>query len=344
MDNRERDLRKAAFIFVKELLNLRLGEKLLIYSDQGSDYQTAKVIQESAQQIGALTELFELNSRLKLPDMVRELTYKIEKGGFEVICELSEQYFYPTFAWKRALQLGSRIYSLGGVDADAFTHCVGNVNHNLMFQFGMALRGILKKAKTIQILTKKGTNIKFQINTNLVSRFVSRLKRKQSPYVMYPSGTPIQSGQSTFMGGQLAFLGIPETIEGTAVIDGFLWPPKEIGRVDVPIILKIKKGSVIEIKGSKILNRWFEGQTKGIQHFCFGFNPGAKLSGKLMEAERVFGYITIGIGKCPFHTDGVIKNPSILSNDELVEQDGSFIHEELSVLERKLIRDIRFSR
>ena len=343
MDNRERDLREAAFIFVKELLNLRRGEKLLIYSDQGSDYHTANVIRESAQQIGALTELFELNSSLKLPDMVRELTYKIEKGGFEVICELSEQYFYPTLAWKRALQLGSRIYSLGGVDADAFTHCVGNVDHNLMFQFGMALRGILKEAKTIQILTKKGTNIKFQMSTNLVSRFVSRLKREQRPYIMYPSGTPIQKGQSTFMGGQLAFQGIPETIEGTAVIDGYLWPPKEIGCVDVPIILKIKKGSVIEINGcpskSKILNRWFDGQTKEIQHFCIGFNPGAKLSGKIMEAERVFGYISMGIGKYPFHTDGVIKNPSILSNDEIVEQDGSFIHEGLSILERKLIQD-----
>jgi len=147
------------------------------------------------------------------------------------------------------------------------------------------------------------------------------------------------------MGGQLAFQGIPETIEGTAVIDGYLWPPNEIGHIDVPIVLKIKKGIVIKINGcplkSKILNRWLEGKDKEIQHFCIGFNPGAELSGKLMEAERVFGHIAIGIGKYPFHTDGIAKNPSILSNDEIIEQDGSFIHKELSVLERELIQNHR---
>lgn len=145
------------------------------------------------------------------------------------------------------------------------------------------------------------------------------------------------------MGGQLAFQGIPETIEGTAVIDGYLWPPKEIGHVDVPIVLNIKKGSVIEINGcpskSKVLNRWFEGKTKEIQHFCIGFNPGAKLSGKIIEAERVSGYISVGIGRYPFHTDGIIKNPSILLNDEIMEQDGSFVHGQLSILERNLIQD-----
>lgn len=343
MDKRDSDLRETAFIFIEELLNLKRGERLLIYVDQGSCYCTTKVIQESAQQIGALTEVFALNSNLKLPDKVRELTHKIEMGAFDAICELSEQYFYPTLAWKRGLELGSRIYSLVGLNAASFTRCVGKVNHNLMFQFGVALREILKKAKSIQILSKKGTNIKFQMNTSLIFRFISKLKRKQGSYIWYPSGTLSQKIQSSFMGGQLAFQGVPETIEGTAVIDGYLWPPKEIGHVDVPIVLNIKKGSVIEINGcpskSKILNRWFEGKTKEIQHFCIGFNPGAKLSGKIMEAERVFGYISVGIGRYPFHTDGIIKNPSILLNDEIMEQEGSFVHGELSILERNLTQD-----
>jgi len=293
--------------------------------------------------MGALTELFELNSNLKLPDMAQELTYKIEKGAFDAVCELSEQYFYQTLACKRALQLGSRIYSLAGLDADALTRCVGNVNHNLMFEFGMALRKILGKARSIQILTKNGTHIKFQMSPNPVFRFILKLRRKRVSGILYPSGKPVQKGQSTFLGGQLAFKGIPETIEGTALIDGYLWPPREIGHIDVPIILKIKRGSVIEINGcplkSKVLNRWFEGKTKEIQHFCIGFNPGAKLNGKLIEAERVFGHISIGIGEYPFHTDGIAKNPSILSNDEIIEQDGSFIHKELSILEQNLIHE-----
>lgn len=69
-----------------------------------------------------------------------------------------------------------------------------------------------------------------------------------------------------------------------------------------------RHGKMIYHKTTTRLNRWFEGQTKEIQHFCFGFNPGAKLSGKIMGAERVFGYISIGIGKypcLPWHTNWV---------------------------------------
>ena len=58
-----------------------------------------------------------------------------------------------------------------------------------------------------------------------------------------------------------------------------------------------------------------------------------------MEAERVFGYLSIGIGKFPFHTDGIIKSPSILFNNEIIEQDGSFVQGELSILARNLIQD-----
>lgn len=87
------------------------------------------------------------------------------------------------------------------------------------------------------------------------------------------------------------------------------------------------------------LNEWFEAQNKEIQHFCIGFNPGAKLAGKIIEAERVFGYLSIGIGKFPFHTDGIIKSPSILFNNEIIEQDGSFAQGELSMLARNLIQD-----
>jgi hypothetical protein len=37
--------------------------------------------------------------------------------------------------------------------------------------------------------------------------------------------------------------------------------------------------------------------------------------------------------------DDLAKNPSILSNDEIIEQDGSFIHKELSILEENLIHE-----
>ena len=310
-----------------------------------------------------LTELFELNSKKKLDDMARDLTFEIENGAFDVVCELSEQYFYYTQPWYKALELGSRFYSLAGLNVDSFIRCVGKVNHVAIFQFGTLLKEILNDANTIQIVSEKGTKIDFQMDNNLVLRlisrletnlafrlvfrlqrkFISKLTRKQRSCVTNPSSVEVKRGESAFMGGQLGFMGIPETIEGTAVIDGYLWPPKEIGSIDDPIILDIKKGNVVRISGcplkSKILNTWFDGEPREIIHFLCGFNPGAKLSGKIMEAERAFGNISIGIGKYPLHTDGIIKNPSLIIDDKVIEQYGSFVHKELSNLEKNLTQD-----
>jgi len=134
-------------------------------------------------------------------------------------------------------------------------------------------------------------------------------------------------------------------MEGTGVVDGYYWPPSEVSRVfDESIILKIKKGKVIGIEGcpvkSKILEEWFKDQIKFVKHFCIGFNPGARLSGKINEAERVYGTISIGIGNYPYHTDGIIKKPTIMLDDVCIEKDGVYQTDKLLALEKKLSRNI----
>ncbi len=347
MDDVKEDLKKAAGVFIKELLNLKPQEKLLIYVDKGSDFNVASAIQAATKGEGCTAELFELDPNLEIHDVVRNLTRKIEDGFFNVICELSEQYFYQTSAWQRALEMGARIYSLGGLQSDGFIRCFGKVNHTLIYDFGTRLREILWKAKSVKILTKKGTDIKFEMNISLVDRVISKLtgKKRSYAYVTRPSGKLTHDVPATFMGGQIACNGIPETIEGTAVIDGYIWPPQEIGHLNEPISLKISKGRVTEVNGdslqSKIFAEWLKGKNNEIKHFCIGFHPSARLSEKLIEAERVFGCISIGIGEYPFHTDGVITKSTLLLDNEIIEKEGSFIHKELSILEKDLMQKTR---
>ncbi len=345
----ERDLWQASLVFLEGLLPLKPEERLLIYVDQGSCKQTVKSIHDRAQQIGAHSEIFHLDSNMTLPDMAQILTEKIQKGNYDAICELSDHYFYQTSAWKVATDMGCRGYSLAGFDQDAFIRCVGKVDHESMFQFGENLREVLGRAKSIHIHTKEGTSLKMMMKVNRVEELFRRGFRKITGknisctgIIYQQSGRITEDEKLSFMGGQLAFNGIGDTIEGTAVIDGYVWPPEEIGPINNPIHLEIKHGQVVDIGGTssetKVLDQWLDGKPKGVMHFCIGFNPGAKWSGKVMEVERVFGSLSIGISRYPFHTDGIIKNPSILLDDEIIEQDGSFIHNELSSLQRKIIQ------
>jgi leucyl aminopeptidase (aminopeptidase T) len=338
MENQKENLEKAASILIKDLLCLKKGEKLLIYVDQGSDLAVAQSIQDYAGEIGVQAELYKLNDRLEFSERLNEFTAKIESEHYDAICELSEQYFYPTIAWRKALERNARIYSLAAMDAQSFIRCIGQVNHESMFRLGTKLGQLLKTAKTIHIRTAKGTDIKFRMQARMNRFLRSLLKsmKKELSYVMAQSGTPLQPGQCTFLGGQIAFQGIPGTIEGTAVVDGYLWPPKEAGQIQDPIILTVKKGYVTDIGGcpvkSKILTQWLEGKSRKVKHFCMGFHPNAKLSGGLTEAERVYGSIAIGFGDYPFHSDGIMNNPTIWVNDEILEQNGFFTHKSLPSL------------
>jgi leucyl aminopeptidase (aminopeptidase T) len=338
MNEKEKILEKASLVLVKDILHLEKGQKFLIYVDQGSDIEVAKVIQSCAEKNGVQTSLLELNIGPESTDRLKELLKRIENGNFDAICELSAQFFFMTVAWKKASELGCRTYSLGAVDTNSFIRCVGQSDHMLMYQFGTALAKTLRQAKSIQILTEQGTHIEFKMNpSSLLNRTLSKLRMikgaSQRSWIWLPS---------TFMAGQVALQGSPKTIEGMAVIDGYIWPPEEINPIDEPIILNIKKGSVVEISGcsskSEILTKWLNGKEKKIKHFCIGFNPGADLSGKIMEAERVFGSVSLGFGKHPFHTDGIFENASLLMNGQMIIENGEFVHKDLSILGKDLIQ------
>lgn len=342
LDEKEKSLKEAANIFLKNLLQLQKGEKFLIYADRGQEDPLVNIIKDRALDIGAITEVFFIEPSENPSDVVTKLAVKTEQGRYNAICELTEQTFYQTSVWQKARELNARVYSLSGIDTNVFLRCIGLVNHELMIKLGNALYGILQNAKTIQIITSRGTNISLRMRLSLISRVIRKICGRPGTYIVEPSGIATKHGQSTFVGGQLAFQGVVESIEGIAVIDGYIWPPKEIGAVNEPVVLKIKKGKVTEIsgcpRGSAMLREWFDRIAPGIEHFCIGFNPQATLSGSLMEAERVFGYITIGVGEHFLHCDGVMKNPDIILDGKTIEQNGSFIDERLSAIENKLIK------
>lgn len=344
VENSIEELNKSVDIFLSELLRYLPGECILVYVDQGSDLQIAEAIKRSVERQGGRADIFLLNSDLAPADQAKQLTEKIKHGSFSIICELSEQYFYLTSVWKTARENGARVYSLAGLDAASFIRCVGRVNHERMFEFGMSLKRMLQDSKRLRIHTQNGTDIQMQLesNPNILKRLVARVRKRPRSFILSPCGIFDDRIRTTFLGGQVSFLGVPETIQGTAVIDGYLWPPAEIGRLDQPIVVKFDKGRVVDIGGSpekaKILVEWFKDQTIQVAHFCFGFNPGARLSGKILETERTFGCMVVGMGRGFSHTDGIIKNPSIEMDGNLIEEKGLFVSKELLSLKEKMVR------
>jgi leucyl aminopeptidase (aminopeptidase T) len=129
-------------------------------------------------------------------------------------------------------------------------------------------------------------------------------------------------------------------MNGTLVIDGYLWPPHTVGPLQESITIEVAAGSIQAIGGasadSAALINWLRGQSPRVEHFCIGYNPGAALGGSLMEAERAFGHLNVGVGRYPRHADGVMKMPRVTLDGEVLMERGTFTHPSLVELARAL--------
>ena len=95
--------------------------------------------------------------------------------------------------------------------------------------------------------------------------------------------------------------------------------------------MTLEKGVVTKIEGGKdaaIFEKWLskfnDPNMFRLAHYSIGFNPGVtKPTGRIVEDERLFGCIEMGIGSqgaslmgacwdAASHTDGIVSKPTIL--------------------------------
>jgi len=87
-----------------------------------------------------------------------------------------------------------------------------------------------------------------------------------------------------------------------------------------------------------------------LAHICYGFNPGARLSGLCTEDERVWGCTEWGmgyqgphlkgnLGEAPSHADGICLNSSVWLDDKQITDTGRLLQPDLAELAKKLGRE-----
>jgi leucyl aminopeptidase (aminopeptidase T) len=112
--------------------------------------------------------------------------------------------------------------------------------------------------------------------------------------------------------------------------------------------LHVENGEIKKIEGGAEAAQ-YESWLKGFKHpnmmrmahICLSFNPGAKLTGDIVEDERVWGATEWGIGNhpgmpAPSHSDGICLNSSIWLDGTQILDKGISVHPELSKLAKKL--------
>ena len=338
------ELGKAAYKAVKDICDVRPGENVLVYDDSAADHRVAQAIAGAAHAIGGKVTYCTYETQ---PDVCIDPPKPVVAAmkAADVLIENATQYILYSPAQTEALKT-IRVYAVfAGYNVDDFVRMVGKCDYPSMIAFGEVLADMTQKAKKVRHTTAAGTDV---VGMNGGRKIV----QGGGIYNM-PKG-PLQQ---IMPAGQIGWCPLEETINGTIVYDGFLWPPDAIGALPKPPVkIKVEKGVIVDVDKStngitfkKWLDSFKDPKMYRIAHFTYGIGPTAELkpTTKIAEGERYFGNIEFGMGMqgpliggkgwtAPAHSDGTCIAASTYLDDEKIMDNGKFIHPELAKLAKKM--------
>jgi 2,5-dihydroxypyridine 5,6-dioxygenase len=340
----ELEVAKAAYLVVTELCKVRRGESVLITVDSAMDFKPVEETAKAAEAIGAKVMVAWHSTPRgygKVADDQLPEPLKAAIPASDVWIEFNNQWLLYNTAWTKAMANGrTRYLFLGGLDRERITRCVARIDIDLQEKFQNKVVELTKKAHKMRITTPAGTDVSFE---NVPERPVTNELRADTP-------------GPHFLLGQIGWAPLEESINGVIVFDGSFSGGGEadLGILAHPIELVVRQGKIAEIRGqeeAKFLRKWLEKLSDPrmyyLAHVCYGFNPGAKLSGLCTEDERVWGSTEWGfgyqgpafkgkLGEAVSHADGICLNSTVWVDGDLLLEEGKVVHPELVDLARAM--------
>jgi leucyl aminopeptidase (aminopeptidase T) len=339
------ELAKASEVLVRDMIKVKLDEEVLIYADMESDRlvveETAKAVSNVGSKLAVLW--------YKTPSGVGEdadqylpRSLAAAMANCDIMIEFSNKYLLYSTPWRKAMETHRvRYVCLSGMDTGMMVRCIGRVNMPVLVEFQDKLADLTMNAEHMHVVTPAGTDVTF---------------RNDRDRPVFREGVVLDKPGEYMLIGQVDWAPIEDSLNGTIVFDGSVWPPEELGLIKTPIALEVEKGKVIGVKGgwqANVYEKWLRSfqdpAMLNLAHISYGCNPGAKLTGRMVEDERVWGCVQWGLGyqaesfrgkagPAKSHTDGTCLNPSVWIDNVQIEREGSYIHADLAALARKLGR------
>ena len=327
----EYEIGKAAEILVRDLFKLKEGETFVITADTESDERVVNASARAAFACGAKPMVIWLASPLgvgKAADPMFPTESLVGAlNGADAWVEFNNQWIFYSSVYDRVMKENPKIrYScLVGMNADMMVRCIGRIDYAALEKYMQKITEITKNADNVRITTPAGMDVIFK-NSH----------EKRGGYSLGYADTP----GAHMMAGQIYWAIDLETLKGKIVYDGSINPP--LGLLKDPVTLYIDKGDITKIEGGKEaveyeawLRSFNDPNMLKIAHICYGFNPGAKLTGDVVEDERVWGCVEWGIGNMAWrtaasHSDGICLNVSVWLDDKQILDKGKSVEPELA--------------
>jgi len=342
----EFEIGRAADIIVRDLFALQEGETFVITADTESSPPVIDATARAAFAVGAKPMVIWVPAPLGVGEAadpmlpVESLTGALM--GADAWVEFNNQWLLYSTPYNVAMKENRRLRHLNlvGMNPDMMVRCIGRVDFPLLREFQERFRRMLTETEHVRITTPAGENVEYRHAPGIPIR--SRMGFAHRP-------------GSEMLAGQISSTPEFDSIHGTIVFDGSLVPP--CGKLEDPVRLTIERGTIVKVDGgaqAREFESWMDGfdhpQMRRMAHISYGVNPGARLTGDIVEDERVWGSTEWGIGSvpgtivppdgfpAPSHCDGICLNSSVWLDGREVLRAGEYIEKHLRELAGRLGR------
>ncbi|MCM8812663.1 MAG: aminopeptidase [Candidatus Omnitrophica bacterium] len=243
-----------------------------------------------------------------------------EMLGHDVQLLITSKSLSHTQARRTASAAGKRIASLPAITEEIINRCL-DIDYRALRVDSERLYNALRDAQRVRVTTALGTDIWFSPGNSL---FIGQT-----------------GGSLDFPGafgnlpeGEVSFS--PADCNGVYVVDASF---PELGILKDPLTFTVKDGVVQSIGGvqAQFVRRRLEcagAAAFRVAELGIGLNPKARISGIVLEDEKVRGTAHIAVGNnvsyggtnnVPLHLDGVLRSPYIYCDENKIMENGAFL-------------------
>jgi leucyl aminopeptidase (aminopeptidase T) len=320
MTGHSSELISASVIAVRDCLGTKPGERVLVVTDEPLR-PIGYALREAARSLGHDVVVVEILPRKtngeEPPAAIAELMTKMDV----VLCPTSKSLTH-TDARRAASAAGVRIATLPGVTEEIMVRCM-NADYHQIADRTHRLCALMEQSKIIRVKAPGGTDIQLPI-AGRHAHASSGLFREKGQWGNLPTGeaylAPLE-GKSN----------------GVVVVDGSM---AGIGFASEPIRIAVENGYATAITGGREAERLiallepFGSDGRNVAEFGIGTNDRARLTGVILEDEKVMGTIHIAFGDnksmggsvgVASHLDGLVKQPTVWFDDRKIMDAGRLL-------------------
>ena len=315
-----KELKEAARVALTDCMAVKKGENVVVVCDEPLR-RVGLAFWETAREMGTDAIFCEIIPRQTNGEEPPRAVAALLKDCDVFVLPTSRSLTH-TDARRKACANGARGATLPGITEDTMKRTL-RADYRRIEARTRAVAALVTGRSIARVTTKLGTDITMSIK--------SRTCHEDTGIVTSPGTyTNLPAGE-----GYLA--PVEGSAEGKMVIDGSC---AGVGVVSEPIVIEVVDGFATKITGGRAADELlglvskFGQEARNIAELGIGTNDEARLSGTILEDEKVMGTVHIALGdnismggkvSVPSHLDLIIKEPTLLLDGKELIKDGKLL-------------------